>query len=105
MNIRCLMPRLALAVLAAAEWTQFASQSSYRLLMRAGLTFREVLASLTTVPATRLRITASPGRIVPGSAADLVFLHDDPQDDIAHFADVELAIRDGRVIYSAKRNP
>src|SRR5439155_1691323 len=71
----------------------------YELMGRAGLTWREILASLTTNPAARFRAASQRGRVVPGMAADLVVLRRDPADDVRAFADVRSTIRAGRVCY------
>lgn len=73
----------------------------YVLMQRAGLTFSQILASLTTAPAERFGESGSRGRIAPGMDADLVVLAADPADDIRAFAKVRYTIRRGIVIYSA----
>lgn len=73
----------------------------FELMARAGLDWRQILASLTTAPAARFGQDDSKGRIVPGMAADLVVLGTDPADAVTGFSDVELTIRGGEVIYRA----
>jgi imidazolonepropionase-like amidohydrolase len=73
----------------------------YVLMQRSGMTFWQILASLTTAPAERFGESASRGRIAPGMAADLVVLAADPADDIQAFAKVRYTIRRGVVISSA----
>src|SRR5207249_3339756 len=63
------------------------------------LTWRQILASLTTNPAARFRDAARRGRVAKGMAADLVVLRRDPADDVRAFADVRWTIRAGRVSY------
>jgi imidazolonepropionase-like amidohydrolase len=75
----------------------------YELMGRAGLTWREILASLTTSPAARFRETARRGRVAPGMAADLVVLRRDPAGDVRAFADVRSTIRAGVVCYETDR--
>jgi imidazolonepropionase-like amidohydrolase len=72
----------------------------YESLREADLTWRQVLASLTTNPAARFAETAKRGQVAPGMAADLVILASDPATDVRAFADVRQTVRDGRVIYS-----
>lgn len=68
---------------------------------RAGLTPMQVLASLTTAPASRFKEDARRGRVAVGMDADLVVLGSDPAKDLRNFTDVRYTIRHGRVIYPA----
>jgi imidazolonepropionase-like amidohydrolase len=68
-------------------------------LARAGLTFPQILATLTTVPAARLGFAGSTGTIRQGMDADLVVLDGDPARDQSAFYHVALTLRQGRVIY------
>ena len=70
----------------------------YMLMARAGMSARDILASLTTAPAAKFG-DAVRGRISPGLAADLVVLRGDPAADVRAFASVTHTIRNGRVIY------
>ncbi|HEY8182899.1 MAG TPA: amidohydrolase family protein [Thermoanaerobaculia bacterium] len=63
----------------------------YALMAGAGMSFRQILASLTTAPAERFGASKS-GRIAVGCQADIVAFKSDP-------ADVRYTLRDGRVIY------
>ena len=72
------------------------------LMAQAGLTWREILASLTTAPAARYGFGAQKGRIAAGMDADLVVLDADPQADPAAFAKVRATIRGGTVLYRAR---
>jgi len=68
-------------------------------MMRAGLTWREILASLTTTPAARFGEASKRGRVASGLDADLVVLAHDPAADVGAFADVVEVIREGRTIF------
>jgi imidazolonepropionase-like amidohydrolase len=68
-------------------------------LERAGLTFSQVLASLTTVPAARLGLADTTGTIKKGMDADLVLLDGDPARDPSAFYHVVLTFRQGQIIY------
>lgn len=81
--------------------TDYDPVQEYALMGAAGLSWREVLASLTTGPAARFGEQARRGRIAPGMDADLVVLGTDPATDVRAFADVRHTVRGGRVIYSA----
>ena len=73
----------------------------YVQMARAGLTWRQILASLTTSPAMRFGENSSRGRIVKGMEADLIVLSGDPSADVRAFANVTAVIRGGRIIYQA----
>jgi imidazolonepropionase-like amidohydrolase len=81
------------------------TRREFELLAGAGLGWRQILASLTTAPAARLRPGQGTrqGRIAPGQEADLVLLARDPAQDAAGFADVVLTLRAGRVLYQRAR--
>ncbi len=76
------------------------TRREFELMERAGMDWRAILASLTTVPAGRFGQAGEKGRIAPGMQADLVLLGNDPADAVTAFADVELTIRSGDVLYS-----
>ena len=73
----------------------------YILMSRAGLGFREILASLTTGPADRFGLSRRSGRIAPGLDADLVVLAADPAQDARAFVNVRYTFRRGRMIYGS----
>jgi imidazolonepropionase-like amidohydrolase len=69
----------------------------YVLMAKSGMTWRDLLASLTTNPATFFK--AGAGQLANGDDADLVVLSGDPASDVRNFAKVEYTIRAGKVIY------
>jgi len=73
----------------------------FTLMSRAGMTFPQILASLTTNPAKRFGYTHT-GRVAPDMDADLTILKSDPAADITALSHVAYTIRDGKVIYAAK---
>ncbi len=79
----------------------FDTRLEFELMARAGLDWRQILASLTTAPAGRFGQGARKGRVVPGMEADLVLLGTDPAVAVKGFGDVQATIRGGRVIYRA----
>jgi imidazolonepropionase-like amidohydrolase len=72
----------------------------YELMKRAGLSFDEILATLTTAPAERFGQSDHKGAIEPGKQADLVVLGGDPRENIASLGRVRYTVREGRVIWS-----
>jgi imidazolonepropionase-like amidohydrolase len=71
----------------------------YEQMSRAGMTFSQILASLTTAPAQRFGASAHAGRIAAGMDADLVVLDGDPAQDITGLSKVHLVIRAGTILY------
>jgi len=71
----------------------------YALMAQAGMSFRQILAALTTAPAERFGESKHLGRIAPGLAADLTVLGSDPSQNMGAFAAVRYTLRDGKVIY------
>jgi imidazolonepropionase-like amidohydrolase len=79
----------------------FDTRLEFELMARAGLDWRQILASLTTAPAARFGQGERKGRIAPGMEADLVLLGTDPAVDVMGYSNVQATIRSGRVIYGA----
>ncbi len=82
----------------------FDTRLEFELMARAGLDWRQILASLTTAPAGRFGQRERKGRIAPGMEADLVVLGTDPATDVVGFSDVRATIKGGRVIYGGSEN-
>jgi imidazolonepropionase-like amidohydrolase len=83
--------------------TDYDPTEEYALMAKAGMTFSQILASLTTVPAERFGASKQLGRIASGYAADLTILRNDPSKDIRPLATVQYTMRDGKFIYRASR--
>ncbi len=81
--------------------TDYDPSDEYRLMGTAGLSWREILQSLTTNPADRFKEGSRRGRVETGMDADLVVLGTDPVLDLRAFSDVRYTIRSGRVIYTS----
>jgi imidazolonepropionase-like amidohydrolase len=79
--------------------TEYDPTEEYVLMQRAGLTAAQILASLTTAPASRWKEERRRGRLAPGMDADLVVLDGDPVGDVRNFARVRCVYRQGRLIY------
>lgn len=75
----------------------------YTLMAESGMSFRQILASLTTAPAERFGESKQLGRVAAGLNADLAVLKDDPAKNIRALAAVQYTLRDGKVIYGASQ--
>lgn len=69
----------------------------YRLMREAGMSWDQILASLTTAPAERFGLSRSAGRIRVGMDADLVVLEGDPATDLEALTRVRYVVRAGRL--------
>jgi imidazolonepropionase-like amidohydrolase len=78
---------------------QFDTSQEYALMQRAGMTFPQILASLTINPARRFGFSDHSGRIAVSMDADLAVFRGDPGTDISAFSRVSYTIRAGTVIY------
>jgi imidazolonepropionase-like amidohydrolase len=81
---------------------QFDTSEEFTWMSTAGMSFQEILASLTTNPAQRFGYATHCGRISKGFDADLVVLGADPAQNSSAFSKVRYTIRGGKVIYAAK---
>jgi imidazolonepropionase-like amidohydrolase len=80
----------------------FDTAEEFEWMSRAGLSFQQILASLTTNPAQRFGYATRRGRIAQGMDGDLVVLGADPAQDATAFSKVRYTILGGKVIYSEK---
>lgn len=69
--------------------------------MGRAMSWKEILASLTTAPSDYFKAT-SKGRVEKGMDADFVVLDGDPAVDVKNFAKVAYTVRGGKVIYEEK---
>jgi imidazolonepropionase-like amidohydrolase len=81
---------------------QFDTSEEFVWMSRAGMSFPQILASLTTNPAQRFGYSTHAGRIAKGMDADLVVLRADPAQDVRALSKVRYTIRAGKVTYSEK---
>jgi len=81
---------------------QFDTSEEFVWMSQAGMSFQQILESLTTNPAQRFGYSTHSGRIANGMDADLVVLRADPAQDATAFSKVRYTIRSGNVIYSEK---
>ena len=80
----------------------FDTAEEFTLMSRAGLTFQQILASLTTSPSARFGYVAHSGRIAKGMDADLVVLSTDPVQDVNAFSRVAFTIRLGKILFGKR---
>jgi imidazolonepropionase-like amidohydrolase len=78
---------------------QFDTSEEFEWMSRAGMSFQQILASLTTNPAQRFGYSAHCGRIAKGMDADLVVLSADPAQDVNAFSRVAFTIRLGKITF------
>jgi imidazolonepropionase-like amidohydrolase len=79
--------------------TDYSTLEELEQMAKAGMGYRDILASLTTAPAARRGQAASSGKIAVGFDADLVALRTDPSQGASAFADVKYTIRGSRIIF------
>jgi imidazolonepropionase-like amidohydrolase len=72
----------------------------YELMQSAGMTFPQILASLTSTPAQFFGDGERLGVIAPDRSADLVVVRGDPGTGIRALANVRLTLRAGKIVYS-----
>jgi imidazolonepropionase-like amidohydrolase len=77
----------------------FDTAEEFSLMSRAGLTWQQILATLTTNPAERIGSSTSSGHIAKGLDADLVVLSADPAQDVTAFSKVAFTIRHGKILF------
>jgi imidazolonepropionase-like amidohydrolase len=78
--------------------TDYDPRDEYTYMQQAGLSYPQILASLTTAPSRRFGAERA-GRLAPGADADVVVVNGAPERDIRALADVRYTIRAGRTIY------
>ncbi len=81
--------------------TDYSTAEEFQRMADAGMSFREILTSLTTAPAARHGRGATSGQVAVGFDADLVVLRAPSTEDVSAFADVAYTIKGGRIVYRA----
>jgi imidazolonepropionase-like amidohydrolase len=74
----------------------------FTLMSQAGMSYKQILASLTTNPARKFGDSGHTGRIAKNMKADLVVLDADPAQDVTAFSKVRYTIRNGEFLYEQK---
>jgi imidazolonepropionase-like amidohydrolase len=80
----------------------FDTAEEFALMSRAGMSFQQILASLTTNPAKRFGYSNHSGRVAKEMDADLVVLDGDPAKDVTAFSKVHEVIRSGKITYPVR---
>jgi imidazolonepropionase-like amidohydrolase len=83
--------------------TEYDPTDEYVYLQRAGLSYAQILAALTTAPAARFGQAARTGRLAIGLDADITVVEGDPARDIRALSRIRYALRGGRVIFERPR--
>jgi imidazolonepropionase-like amidohydrolase len=84
----------------AGYMTDYNPGDEYMYMQKAGLTFRQILATLTTAPAGRFNKSSFTGKIHIGMDADFVILSADPLENIKNLTSVLYTIKHGEIIYN-----
>lgn len=77
----------------------YTTEDEFAALSKCGLSAMDILATLTTAPASRFGVSNAKGTVTAGKLADLTVLDADPNQELAAFSKVRMTIRSGRVIY------
>ncbi len=80
--------------------TDYSTEGEFEALGKSGLKWNDVLAMLTTNPATRMGVQDRKGTVTAGKLADLVVLDADPAADLKNFSRVQAVVRSGAVIWN-----
>jgi len=83
--------------------TDYDPSDEYAYMQQAGLTYAQILAALTTAPATRFGMAARTGRVAPGLDGDVTVVDGEPERDIRTLAQVRYTLRGGRLLYDKTR--
>jgi imidazolonepropionase-like amidohydrolase len=79
--------------------TDYSTDGEFVELGKSGLDWKDVLAMLTTNPASRMGVSGSKGTVTPGKLADLTILSADPADGLTNFTHVQAVVRSGGVVW------
>jgi imidazolonepropionase-like amidohydrolase len=80
----------------------FDTTQEFTFMSQAGMTYRQILASLTTNPARKFGDSDHAGRIAKDMNADLVILNADPAQDVTAYSKVRFTIHNGKVLYKER---
>jgi hypothetical protein len=100
-NLQALIPELYkrhITVLAGTDGFGFELIRELELYVRAGMKPEDALATVTILPAQEYRLANVTGSIAKGKLAELALIDGDPQKNISDLRQVELVMRDGKVM-------
>jgi len=80
---------------------EYDSSEEYALMSQAGMSFAQILNSLTTAPAKRFGESDRRGRVAPGLLADLTVFRQDPSANLRALTAIQYTLRSGKVIFRA----
>jgi len=80
---------------------EYDPSEEYALMSQAGMTFPQILASLTIAPAERFGDKNKLGRVAAGLQADLAVFRQDPATNSQALSQVKYTLRSGQIIYRA----
>ncbi|PSL44189.1 imidazolonepropionase-like amidohydrolase [Chitinophaga niastensis] len=80
----------------------YTTTDEFEFMSKAGMSFEQILTSLTTAPAKRFGMADKTGRILAGMDADIVVLTADPKENSKFFSNVAYTISKGKIIFSSK---
>lgn len=83
--------------------TDYNPLDEWLLMQKAGLSYLDILASMTTTPAEFFGLGDKVGRVETGFTANLVVLSEDPAVSINAFSSIFYTIQNGRIIYESIR--
>ncbi len=95
--------RIAFGTDTGVGWPHGANAREFALLVAAGLTPLQAIASATTTAAENFGLAAEIGSLAPGKLADLVAVEGDPLSDIGALQRVDFVMKSGRIAKQAGR--
>jgi imidazolonepropionase-like amidohydrolase len=84
--------------------TDYDPMEEYLLMQKAGLSFEQILASLTTTPAKLFDTSKRTGAIKAGMDASLVFVEGDPKKDLTALGRIVRVVSKGKTQYEGTRD-
>lgn len=81
--------------------TDYSTRDEFVALAKCGLSAMDILQMLTVAPATRFGVAGEKGTLEVGKLADFVVLSSDPARDAKAFAEVQITVRSGKVVWRA----
>jgi imidazolonepropionase-like amidohydrolase len=87
-----------MTILAGTDEVGFELVRELELYVQAGMTPAEALAAATIAPATAFHMADRTGSLAKGKLAELALIDGDPSKNIGDLRQVELVMRDGRMM-------